>query len=271
MGSAFSIEVYVNVYAALLALVVVSAPSTFCQQASQSASGAPKTAPATSAVALPDADKPRIYITDSDSWQVRGSSGGSGGTFGGGMSGGASPQTAEIIKTFGQRCPNVVANNRLEMTDYVVMLQHEGGKGLLRKKDKVAVFVRKTGDSVFSESTLSVGGSVQDSCGAILAHWTAHAKEIAAMAAPTSGGQAPTQVVVTSAAAPVTTKLNISSTPPGADIEINGNFVGNTPSIVEVDPGKNDVKVTKKGYAPWSRTLTIKGGTITLNAELEQN
>jgi hypothetical protein len=271
MDTAFSIGVYVKVYAALLALVAVSGPATFCQQASPSATPATKTGPAASPVALPDADKPRIYVTDSDSWQLHGSSGGVGGTFGASVSGGASPQTAEIIKTFGQRCPNVVANNRLEMADYVVTLQHEGGKGLLRKKDKVAVFVRKTGDSVFSESTLSVGGSVQGSCGAILAHWTAHAKEIAAMASPTPSGQAPTQVVVTSAAAPVTTKLNINSTPPGADIEINGNFVGNTPSIVEVDSGKNDVKVTKKGYSPWSRTLTIKGGTITLNAELEQN
>jgi len=220
-------------------------------------------------VVLADADKPRIYVTDSDSWQVQGGGGGNHGAFGAYSSGGASPQTAEIVKTFGQRCPNVVANNRLEMTDYVVMLQHEGGKGLLRKKDKVAVFVRKTGDSVFSESTLSVGGSVQDSCGAILEHWTAHAKEIAAMASPPPAGQ--TQVVVTTA--PIAEKANISvnSTPSGADIEINGNFVGNTPSILEVDPGKNEVKVTKKGFVPWDRTLTVKGGTITLNADLEAN
>jgi hypothetical protein len=223
----------------------------------------------TAPVVLADADKPRIYVTDSDSWQVHGSGGGGGGSFGGYSAGGASPQTAEIVKTFGQRCPNVVANNRLEMTDYVVMLQHEGGKGMLRKKDKVAVFVRKTGDSIFSESTLSVGGSVQDACGSILEHWTAHAKEITAMAPRPAAGQA--QVVVPTVIVSEKAKISVSSTPTGADIEINGNFVGNTPSVVDVDPGKDEVKVPKKGFAPWNRTLTVTGGTITLNAELEAN
>lgn len=222
-------------------------------------------------VVLADADKPRIYVTESDSWQVSGAASGSHGSFGAYSSGGASPQTAEIIKTFGQRCPNTVVNNRPEMADYVVNLQHEGGKGLLRKKDKVAVFVRKTGDSIFSESTLSVGGSVQDSCAAILNHWTAHAKEIAATSSPTPAGQTPTNIAVTTTPVVEKAKINVTSTPPGADIEINGNFVGNTPSILDVDPGKNEVKVTKKGYAVWTRTLTVKGGAITLNADLEQN
>jgi hypothetical protein len=223
-------------------------------------------------VVLADADKPRIYVTESDSWQVRGGGGGGGGGFGGYSGGGASPQTAEIVKTFGQRCPNVVVNNRLEMTDYVVTLQHEGGKGLLRKKDKVAVFVRKTGDSIFSESTLSVGGSVQDACGAMLDHWTAHAKEIAAMTMPSPKAEAPaaTEVVATAVVAE-RAKISVSSMPAGADIEINGNFVGNTPSVVEVEAGKREVRVTKTGFAPWSRTLTVTGGTITLNAELEAN
>jgi PEGA domain len=228
-------------------------------------------------VVLADADKPRIYVTESDSWQVHGSGGGGGGGFGGFSSGGASPQTAEIVKTFGQRCPNVVVNNRLEMTDYVVTLQHEGGKGILRKKDKVAVFVRKTGDSIFSESTLSVGGSVQDACGAMMDHWTAHAKEIAAMASPSPTGQAPVgqatagQAQMVAAVVAEKAKISVNSTPGGADIEINGEFVGNTPSVIEVGSGKNEVKVTKKGFAPWTRTLTVTGGTITLNAELESN
>jgi hypothetical protein len=89
-----------------------------------------------------------------------------------------------------------------------------------------------------------------------------------AITPPPAPGQTP--IVVTAVPAVEKTSLNITSTPPGADIEINGNFSGNTPSIVQVDPGKNEVKVSKKGYAPWTRTLTVKGGTITLDAELEQ-
>ena len=77
------------------------------------------------------------------------------------MAGGARPQTAEIIKTFGERCPEVKINNIEEKADYIVVLDHEGGKGALRHKNKVAVFERISGDSVFSKSTLSLGGSVK--------------------------------------------------------------------------------------------------------------
>src|ERR1019366_3616590 len=76
------------------------------------------------------ADAARVFITDSESWSVAGSSGGSGGSYGGAMAGGARPQTAEIIKTFGERCPEVKVNNKQERADYIVLLDHEGGKGL---------------------------------------------------------------------------------------------------------------------------------------------
>jgi hypothetical protein len=51
------------------------------------------------------------------------------------MAGGARPQTAEIIKTFGERCPGVMVNNIQVKTDYIVLLDHEGGKGVLRHKN----------------------------------------------------------------------------------------------------------------------------------------
>ena len=52
----------------------------------------------------PDSERARVFITDSQSWSIAAQSGGAGGTFGGTMAGGARPQTAEIIKTFGERC-----------------------------------------------------------------------------------------------------------------------------------------------------------------------
>jgi hypothetical protein len=127
--------------------------------------------------------------------------------------------------------------------------------------------VRKSGDSIFSESTLSVGGSVEDACTAITAHWAAHAAELKAMPDPAAPGAQ--TIVVTAPAAVAKTSINVTSTPAGADITINGAFVGNTPSLVEVDPGDNTVLISKKGYQDWTRTLKIKGGTINLNAELD--
>lgn len=64
--------------------------------------------------------------------------------------------------------------------------------------------------------------------------------------------------------------VSIDSTPSGADIEIDGAFVGNTPSTVTVASGNHHVAVKKKGFTDWSKTLNVTGGTIRLNAELEQ-
>jgi len=63
-------------------------------------------------------------------------------------------------------------------------------------------------------------------------------------------------------------ELSISSTPPGADIEIDGKFVGNTPSSITLAPGDHDVAVKKSGFGAWERKITISGGHVTINAEL---
>src|SRR5438270_2611265 len=92
-------------------------------------------------------EKARVFITDSQSWEVAGYSGGGPGGGGSATHGGARPQTAEIIKTFGERCSEVTVNNIQEKTDYIVLLDHEGGKGVLRHRNKVSVFARISGDS----------------------------------------------------------------------------------------------------------------------------
>jgi len=71
-------------------------------------------------------------------------------------------------------------------------------------------------------------------------------------------------------AAPAQISVAVESTPPGADIEIDGAFVGNTPSTVNVAPGSHQIAVKKKGYSDWTKTLNVTGGTVHLNAELEQ-
>ena len=64
--------------------------------------------------------------------------------------------------------------------------------------------------------------------------------------------------------------LSVDSTPVGADIEIDGAFVGNTPSSVSIAPGNHQITVKKKGFADWSKTLGVTGGTVHLNADLDQ-
>src|ERR1035438_7839763 len=64
--------------------------------------------------------------------------------------------------------------------------------------------------------------------------------------------------------------LVIDSTPLGADIEIDSAFVGNTPSTVSIASGSHQIVVKKKGFADWTKALNVSGGTVHLNAELEQ-
>jgi hypothetical protein len=64
--------------------------------------------------------------------------------------------------------------------------------------------------------------------------------------------------------------LSIESTPSGGDIEIDGAFVGNTPSTVNVGPGSHKIVVKKKGFAAWTKAISVTGGAVHLNAELEQ-
>lgn len=72
-----------------------------------------------------------------------------------------------------------------------------------------------------------------------------------------------TQAVVTAAS-----NLAISSTPVGAEIYLDQNFVGNTPSTLSVPSGKHSVSVRKTGFQDWVRDMNFSGGAITLNAEL---
>ena len=75
-----------------------------------------------------------------------------------------------------------MVNNKQDIVDYIVLLDHEGGKGVLRHKNKVAVFQKASGDAVISHSTLSLGGSVQDACEGIVKDWSVHATQIRAAA-----------------------------------------------------------------------------------------
>jgi hypothetical protein len=63
--------------------------------------------------------------------------------------------------------------------------------------------------------------------------------------------------------------ISIDSTPPGADIEVDSFFVGNTPSTIQLAPGEHNIVVRKKGFADWIRKMNVSGAGVHLNAELE--
>jgi hypothetical protein len=67
----------------------------------------------------------------------------------------------------------------------------------------------------------------------------------------------------------VAAELEVSSTPDGADIEIDGNFVGSTPSTVGAAAGPHQLSVKKAGFKPWERRITVSSGHIKIDATLE--
>jgi ABC-type uncharacterized transport system substrate-binding protein len=114
--------------------------------------------------------KPRLFVTDSASWETAGGFAASKNNASGFSRGGARPQTAEIIKTFSDECPEVTVTMNKDNADYVVLLDHEGGKGPARKDNKFALF-NKDGDSVASGSTRALGNAVKDACKALVQDW----------------------------------------------------------------------------------------------------
>jgi hypothetical protein len=165
------------------ALVNASAPSPDSKSvpvASAPAVESPKQPAATSERDTSSDGKIRVYVTDSQSWEVTGGSWyhssfsanqnsasgqGNGGSY---TAGGARPQTVEIIKTLNERCPQLTITNNLARASFVVTLDHEGGKGYLKHRNKIAVF-NHDGDVIFSQSTRELGNAVKDACAAISA------------------------------------------------------------------------------------------------------
>lgn len=68
------------------------------------------------------------------------------------------------------------------------------------------------------------------------------------------------------------TKVTVQSDPAGAEIYLDEQFVGSTPSILAVAPGKHAFRVHATGRADWSRQVNVLAGSdLTLAATLDKN
>ena len=65
------------------------------------------------------------------------------------------------------------------------------------------------------------------------------------------------------------TQIEIASTPSGSDIEVDGKFIGSTPSSVKLALGEHTIKLSKNGYATWERTMNTVAGTVRISPELQ--
>jgi hypothetical protein len=64
--------------------------------------------------------------------------------------------------------------------------------------------------------------------------------------------------------------VKVSSNPDNAEIELNGSFVGSTPSTLSLAPGEYTIQISRKGHRPWSKKIRVVRGAIQVSAELEK-
>ncbi len=57
-------------------------------------------------------------------------------------------------------------------------------------------------------------------------------------------------------------KCNFNSTPIGADITVDGKYVGSTPSEIPLGTGTHVVVISTPGFAEWKRELTVEAGAV---------
>jgi hypothetical protein len=60
----------------------------------------------------------------------------------------------------------------------------------------------------------------------------------------------------------------ITSVPDAAEIELDGKFVGQAPSTLDLSVGDHTLVMRKSGYEPWQRTLSLVAGSTSVRAEL---
>ena len=103
---------------------------------------------------------------------------------------------------------------------------------------------------------------------------TARSQPTSTLSSPPQPAQVPASAVQTSGPSVTTddaVKCSFSSTPAGAEISVDGKFVGSTPSVVSLSAGGHALEVSLPGFATWKRQLTVSAGTeITVNAILEK-
>ncbi len=64
--------------------------------------------------------------------------------------------------------------------------------------------------------------------------------------------------------------VNVSSDPAGADIYLDGQFVGNTPSQLHLSAGAHKIRIQSENTKSWERNLNVlKDSEVTVRAKLE--
>ena len=63
--------------------------------------------------------------------------------------------------------------------------------------------------------------------------------------------------------------MTFVSEPSGAEIYVDGKFMGDTPSMIILAAGSHELRIQSEKYAPWTRTFEASAGNkVTIRAAL---
>jgi PEGA domain-containing protein len=152
---------------------------------------------------------------------------------------------------------------------YIGLIWADGDKkgGLAMQCDKndyrgiLAALEGLTGKKAVDSDTMMVKSAEQSA-------QSAPPPPVSAPAVPTADNSQADPSVESGPALPPASII-VKSTPPGADINVDGKFMGSTPSTIQLAPGDHQVSIEKENLTPWQRTMTVTaGGNSNINATL---
>lgn len=88
--------------------------------------------------------------------------------------------------------------------------------------------------------------------------------------APKVAATEPSVEIATVPTAAEPSTIVIRSTPDGAEITVDGKFVGSTPSTLKLSIGEHTITIEKSGFKLWTRAMTVStAGNVSIDATLE--
>jgi hypothetical protein len=97
------------------------------------------------------------------------------------------------------------------------------------------------------------------------------ASQVPASAPPAAAAGPAPQAEPAQEVVPGEVKCNFTSTPSGAEITLDGKYVGSTPSSITLSSGAHTVSFSLPGFIPWTRNLTVSPGSeLTVSAILQK-
>jgi hypothetical protein len=97
-----------------------------------------------------------------------------------------------------------------------------------------------------------------------------HASPAPLTVAQTASAQSPPPAASTQSVRE-TVRCSFTSTPPGAEITLDGRYFGNTPSVLGLTTGTHVVVLFAPGFAQWKKELTVASGSeVNVSAILQK-